>query len=933
MSDKFLSQVASYILSQMGDDAGNTVIVLPSQRASVYLRKHLAAQTDKVRFAPDMLTLDQFITRFSPLKTADRVELLFQLYECYLKVWQSQAEPLERFLKWAPMALKDFNDIDAYLIDPVQIFRDLTNLKELDEWSLNESDLTDNQQQYAWFWKKLGALYFDFREKLMTEGVAYQGLVFRAAAENVEQRFSEMDYKRVFFCGFNALSNAEERIMQHLQVIGKAEFLWDADKFYLDYPGHEAGLFLRKNLAKYNQSAHFISNDLLSGLKNISIYAVPNEVSQCDVMAHLIKSNPELHETAVVLANENLLPAVLNALPDSVQSANVTMGFNVRNSPLHSLFNLLFKLQGTRSQSGAFHHRQLSQLLNHSYLNFNRKVADAGNYLQRKIVGNNLIYLSPEILKSFDTEGILSGLIDAIDIKNDTALSQWQMQSKVLKFIIGNLRENDHYIEREYLFHYLKVMRKLGRIVEKRSDYFTASAYPRIFMALTMSENLSFMGEPLAGLQVMGMLETRTLDFKTIILLSCNEDVLPGNKLDLSLIPFELKKYYHLPTRAEHDAIYAYHFYRLLQRAENVHLLYNTSADDWQSSEPSRYLAQIENDFEHITTVHLQQFVSEIKLTEFKTTPVQIEKNQDVLDQIKTLVEKKLSPSALNAYVLCPLNFYYTYLIGFRQAEEVEETIEATTLGTVVHNVLEKMYTPFLTEGVLNVEKIEACRKNCRNMVEKEFREVYSSGGVESGNNRLILEVAVKFVDRFLSKEIIEVKAMASENQYVQILALEKKLERKLLVETPIGPVTVCLSGTADRIDKIGATTRIIDYKTGNLDAAKLKVKDAENLLNDAQYSKALQLLTYAWLYEPEMQANEWLEAGIISFRNMKEFVHAAQWKEQTQLNSENLLEFEQTLQKLISGMFDAKLIIRHNPASEWCNFCEQHKEDEENSV
>jgi hypothetical protein len=933
-TEKFLEQIAAYVLNVCGDNTLNAVIVLPSQRAAVYLRKYLSTQTTTVRFAPDMLTLDQFITRFSPIKQVDRIDLLFQFYKSYLSVWQEQAEPFDRFLKWAPMALKDFNDIDAYLLNSQQLFRDLTNLKELDEWSLNEEILTPNQQQYAWFWKKLGALYFKFTDKLREKGEAYQGLIFRAAAEQAETVFEKMPYEQIFFCGFNALSNSEAFIIDYLKKNHGAEVIWDADRFYLEYPGHEAGYFLRKNLGELSGSEKFISNHLKINAKNISIYAAPNEVAQCDLMAKILNQNPDPADTAVVLANENLLPAVLNALPDSLQSINLTMGFKVRSSPLHSLFDLLFKLQTARNSKGAFHHQHLTRLFNHPYLNFNHQVATANQTLMQKVVQGNLVYINVETLAKLNDNELLLPLFKAIELESKETTALLKMQQGVLQFVINTLQNrNDLSLEKEYLFHYLKVLRRISQLLETHAQHFSASAYPKIFSALSMAENLSFVGEPLEGLQVMGMLETRTLDFKNLILLSCNEDVMPGGKIEQSMIPFELKKFYQLPTRSEHDAIYAYHFYRLLQRAENIHLIYSTGSDDWQNSEPSRYLAQIEHDFASNSPVKINRLIGETVQNSTATLPVKIQKTPEILAQFKSLVENKLSPSALNAFVLCPLNFYYKYLLGFRDGDEVEETIEATTLGTVVHNVLEKIYTPFVNARVLQTGVLNDCRKNARTLVEQEFAAVYSTGNLETGTNRLILEVAVNFVDRFLRIEIEQLKNLAEQNLFVSILALEKPLNRSLNVETSIGKIEVNIFGKADRIDRVGSTIRIIDYKTGSVEARKLNVKDPEVLTNDKDFSKALQLLTYAWLYQPINETGDLLQAAIISFRNMNPFLNPAKWNGNEQLNEEVLLEFEKTLEAIIVNLFDAKLEITHNAASEYCVFCQNITEEAENEV
>lgn len=928
MTDSFLSRAAARVLEFSGTEPENVAVILPSQRAAVYFRKHLTEQATTVQFAPQLLTLDRFVGDLSSNETADQIELLFLLYQSYCDVWKSEAEPFDRFLKWAPLALADFSEIDAYLVDPKLFFKDLTNLKELDEWSLNEEELTSTQQNYAWFWKKLGELYFHFTKKLKESKQAYSGLMFRDAAENIESRGENMNFRRVFFCGFNALSQSEEKIMQYFVGKDKAEMLWDADHFYLDFPQHEAGMFLRENFKQFGGSDHWVDNTLTGAKKSITVAATPNEVSQTDLMAHLLEEMPDHSQTAVVLANENLLSPVLNSIPEAVERVNVTMGLSTRYSPLHSLFELLFEWMNSRTEDGRYHYRHVLRLVGHPYLNFSTAFVQSARKLVTAIKEQKRVFLSPEDIGTMENNGQLIEFFRAISVSDLSAENQLKAQFNLLHFIIKTLgNSDDQALEKEYLFHYLKALRRIEQLVERFPTELSGDAYSRIFSVLTAGDKLNFVGEPLEGVQVMGMLETRALDFKNLIILSCNEHVMPGNNIQQSLIPFELKKYYHLPTRTEKEAIYAYYFYRLLQRAENVHLVYSTDTSSWQGAEPSRYLAQLEYDLKDHEQVQLKKVITRTKDDSTEKNPLSILKSEAVIDRIAEKLSRGLSPSALNKYLQCPLDFYYSYVLGYREEDEVEETIEHSTLGTVVHNVLEKLYEPFLNQGVLKVEHLKSMFGKIQELTKTQFDKEHSADSTKFGMNKLIFEVAVQFVDRFLKKEIETIQQLADENQYVQLLSVEEFLSHSFKVESSRGAIDVKISGKADRIDQIGNTIRVIDYKTGKVLAKDLKVSAPEEELMGSEKAKALQLLMYGYMYQRQSGTQSEVSAANVSMRNLGELLIPVSWKGKESLSVSDWDEFEVVLKDIIATMLNPDEPLQHQPDAKYCKFCDLETE------
>lgn len=929
MAEAFLHRVAAHVLERSPKNPERTAVILPSQRAAVYFRKHYSQLVKQVQFAPQLLTLDQLVAKCTTLEAGDNIELLFQLYRSHTEIWQSEAEPFDRFLKWAPIALSDFSEIDAYLVDAKAFFRDLSNIKEIEGWSLNADELTSTQQNYVWFWKKIGELYFHFSNSLRQSGKAYAGMLFRDAAEQIKSGKATPDFDHLYFCGFNALSTSEEQIMRTLVDSGKAEMLWDADRFYVEYSEHEAGHFLRKNLKKFPAFPHWNENHLREGEKTIALTAAPNEVAQCDVMAELISQSDSTENTAVVLTNENLLSPVLNALPENVDKVNVTMGLKTLHSPLHSLFDLLFDWIRARNENGQYHYRYLFRLLKHPFLNFSPKVSQTSNKLVAHIKANNKVFVRPDDLGEWGADATLLKLISELSPEHPDAAAQLRAQWAMVHFVLGTMEGGHYPIEKEHLYHYIKALRRIEALVERYPNELRGEGYPRIFHALTSSEKLNFVGEPLEGLQVMGMLESRALDFDHLIILSCNEHHMPGTSMGQSLIPFDLKQFYQLPGRNEKEAIYAYYFYRLIQRAKRVDLLYSTDSNNWQGSEPSRYLAQIAHDFKDVPNVRVNRQIARTTAAETIERATSVPKTPEVISALRKKLQQGLSPSALNTYLQCPLNFYYQYILGHREDEEVDETIDASTLGSVVHEVLEKLYTPHIKKGPLSPDDVLAMRKQVREMTRAELDEQYSAGGTQFGVNHLIYEVAVQFSDRFLQREAQELRKLAADNQFVEIVMLEEKLKYNMPVELADGTLQVKLHGNADRIDRVGRTVRVIDYKTGVVKTPDVSLSNPELELAEPRKSKALQLMTYALMYRRMVGENTGLTAANVSMRNLNEFLIPVKWAKDSDLDDSIIDTFETQLKEIVRGMLNPEVPFSHHPDAKYCVLCDMDGDGE----
>ncbi|MDF2436947.1 MAG: nuclease family protein [Bacteroidota bacterium] len=945
----FLEKTVEYLYKKYGDDISDLCIVLPNRRAGLFLKTHLSKNLKKTFWSPEILATEDFVALLSELQPADSTTLLFELYETVKKCNPNNSESFDEFSKWGQILLSDFNEIDRYLIDAKQLFGNLKNIKELETWSLNSDEpLTDFQKQYLDFWQLLGTYYNDFVERTLVKKHAYQGLAYRVVAADPEVRASKHPWKKIIFAGFNALNLAEEIIIEKLVDADKAEIIWDTDSYYVNDPNQEAGRFIRK----YNEYGRFkkikerntvFEETLLSNeKKKITIIGAAKNVAQAKVAGSLVTEiqnvQGHLQNTALVLADENLLFPVLHSLPEKLEDINVTMGYPLKNTPVAGFFDLVFNLhENAKKIAGdkpnySFYHTDLVKLLNHSYTAI--ALADKDNHLSVKsivytIQSRNIVFAAQSTLEKLFSQRpqeylLLKPLFEHWRSASD-ALNCVQYVIELLKDGIiaqqNSKEENKSSLELEYLFSFTKIVKRIQVLMTDYPDAIEdVKTLRSVLNQIVRGSTLPFYGEPLMGLQVMGMLETRTLDFENVILLSCNEDILPSGKAVNSFIPYELKRFFGLPTYSDKDAIFAYHFYRLLQRAKNIYLLYNTESDALGSGERSRFLTQLAYELPKVNpnVVITEQLLSIPVKSSANSDGLHVVKTPEIIEKLKQKSGSGFSPSLLNKYRNCSLEFYFHGIAGLQEAEEVEETIGADVLGNVIHGVLEELYQPFVNNK-LRVEDIKAMKGKVEELAVKGFEKNYSRAEISYGKNLLTLKVALKFISNFLDAEIAAVSAAEKRGEPVIIKALEEKLTAEMM----IGTATVTIKGTADRIDSIGNITRIVDYKTGMAANNELKFDDWDAIRTDTNLGKSFQLLMYAYLYHkmnPHITEN--LQSGIITFRELSAGLKSVKVNGNTYLDSETLKEFESQLQTLLTEILDpSKNFIQSEDVAN-CIYC-----------
>ncbi|RPD96665.1 PD-(D/E)XK nuclease family protein [Aureibaculum marinum] len=877
--------------------------VLPSKRAGIFLKNIIKVELSSTTILPKVISIEEFIENLSNISAIDSTTLLFEFYTIYKKLTPKDAvDSFENFIKWAPLLLQDFNEIDRHLVDANYLFSYLTDIKRL-ETLLKGEEITDLISKQVKFYENFETYYTALYTHLLKNKVGYQGMQYREAVANI-QLYINNTTDNIVLVGFNALNEAEETIFQDLLDNELATVYWDIDAYYIKN-NPQVATFITKYKTKWNyfntNTFKWATNNFLEK-KNITIIGTPKDISQLKYAGEILKDianeTQNFSDTALVLSEESLLSATLNSLPSEVANVNITMGYELKNIPLGTIFEYLFKLQ-IHQKNGAFYYKELLALLNHPQFKAFFKDATSIDGLLHSIAKNNFTYITKNALlrlSDFDkTFSTLSFLFE--NWENDSFLAI----KNCIRFI-ELIKEDTHLskLEKEYLFRFYTIFKELLNLNQKFGHIQDIKTLTIFYNQLLKTEKLSFKGEPLVGLQIMGVLETRVLDFKNIIITSVNEGILPAGKSDNSFIPFDVKREVGIPTYKEKDAIFAYHFFRLIQRAENVYALYNTEADSYGSGEQSRFLTQLEI----FKQDEIKKIVVGPEVTKTNINLKEIPKNEFVNNELKQLAEKGFSPSTLTNYILNPLEFYNQKILKIREIDEVEETIASNTLGTIIHKTLEAFYKPYI-DRILTEQALIEMKANVASEVKKWFTEVYRNGNIATGKNLLVYNVAQQFVRNFLNQELHLVK----QGNSIKILALEKKLDLKINVEGIDFPIQ--LIGEADRIDELNGTKRIIDYKTGKVTQTDLNIKDWTLITKDYKhYSKAFQVLFYALLYAESNHLNlnnQPLESGIISFKNLKSgFLKV----NKSLVTQEDIDNFKTELDHLLLEIFDVNTPI-----------------------
>jgi len=943
----FLQKIAEEIASRFGDDPGSLCVVLPNRRAGLYLRKYLAAELKRDAWAPQTFSIEDFVINLSKTPIIDPMGLLFEFYAVHREVAGDQAQDFELFAEWGQVLLKDFDEIDQYLADPDKVFTYLDEARALSVWNLGEQPLTSQEQDYIRFYQSFREYYFRLKERLIKKKQVYQGLAYRIGAEGIEQFSAGLPWKKIFFAGLNALATAEEKIIGYLLDNDRAEVFWDADEYYIRDEGQEAGTFIRQHFKHWPADpVKWLEKEFRESKKEIFIYGIPKSTGQAIKAGQIVSQPGRIREapdnTALVLADESLLLPVLYALPENIGAVNVTMGFPFRYTNLYQLIHLVFKLQENSErysqdlpvEKRKYYARDILKIFSHPFLYLwqgSDEFKDDPDLIAGNIrLKNRIFFTSEEIIRMCNHySGEFTALISEIfgvwsspEIILDHLLHIMEIIRRQMSRRVAE-RSFDHDLDFEYLFHMSRVIRRCRSLMPDLQFQVNIKSLRKVLFQVLDTSRLPFYGEPLKGLQIMGVLETRALDFENLIILSVNEGILPSGRNSGSFIPFDIKKVFGLPTFQRKDAVFAYHFYRMIQRASNIFLLYDTEGDMMKGGEKSRYITQI--------AYELKKYNNLIVIHDDLVIPAPPETGKALISMPKTervqkiLAEKVLrgfSPSALNLYIRCPLQFYFQEVIGLSEMEELEETIESKTLGTVIHDVLYQVYKPF--EG----NYVEPARLRSRldlieGLLKQAFEKYYQDGDLEHGKNHLAFKVSQFLINQLIKFESELLEKESNPGRILKILHLEEKLETHIDCRSGNKVIKVRIKGKADRIDQWGEELRVIDYKTGLVRQEELKVKSWDELITDPAMGKAFQLLIYAFLFhENDKFFSGNMSSGNLTLRKISDYIIPVKLPDDQPVNDESMKLFKDILTELVETILNPDIPFDQTDDTEICVYC-----------
>ena len=951
--ESFLKLVAADLYKHTKGNLAHTAVVFPNKRAGLFFNEYLAQESDSPIWSPAYVSISELFRSLSPWEVGDPVKLVCELYKIFRRETQS-TETLDDFYFWGEMLISDFDDADKNKVDTDKLFSNLQDLRNImDDYTFIDDEQeeairqffqnfsierrTALKERFISLWDVLGNIYKGFRESLASQNIAYEGMMYRHVIEHLN--VDKLPYEKYVFVGFNVLNKVEHTLFTQLKDAGKAVFYWDYDEFYMkenrQAVTHEAGEFIRRNLRDFPSP---LSGELFKNLskpKEVHYIASSTENAQARYLPQWIRNNlttPE-KETAVVLCNEALLQPVLHSLPAEIKHVNITMGFPLSQTPVYSFLIALLELHthGFNFKSGRYTFQSVVTLLKHPYT---RQLTGQAELLEKELTRNNRFYPLPgelgkdEFLTRLFTP--LSGNLNLCIRLSETL----QQVAGIYQANTSGTEDTDAFnqLYRESLFKAYTTINRFRTLIEEDELTVQSETFRRLLVKVLSATNIPFHGEPAIGMQVMGVLETRNLDFRHLVLLSVNEGQLPKSGGDSSFIPYNLRKAFGMTTIEHKIAVYAYYFYRLLQRAERITLMYNTSSDGLNRGEWSRFMLQFLIEWPHPIT---RQFL-EAGQSPQGTSPITVEKTPDVMRRMQSLFDvranpkAKFSPSALNYYLDCPLKFYYRYVAGLSAPDEVSAEIDSATFGSIFHYAAEHIYKDLTTHGkVINKEALETLLRNevkLQDYVDTAFKKLFFNvpqnekpeyNGVQLINSAVI----ARYLKQLLQNDL----------RYAPFtfIASEMEVDEPIDIQTPKGVIKSRIGGIIDRMDSKDGTLRIVDYKTGG-DADTPPHVESLFIPDKKRSNYVFQTFLYAAIMcrkQPTMKIAPALlyihRAATETYSPVIQMGEPRKPKEAVEDFSKYEKEYRERLQGLLEEIFNPEKSFTQTEIIEKCTYCD----------
>lgn len=941
----FLEKLASDIYQKYEHELSDICIVMPARRSKKYFSHYLNKIAKKTILMPELFSIDEFIEQVSDLKLIDSTELLLILYQHHTNEFPEDGNDFKRFVGWASIFLKDINEIDMQLADAKAVFTSLTDIKSLSMYDIPENQRSQMQKNYLRFFEQLYHNYLYLQHQLLEKKMGYQGLMFREAYRSISEKPEQLTWSKILFCGFNALTNSEIEIIKKLLSEKKADTYWDADKTFFDDNIRDASLFMRQAKKQFNlkENFPFIENNFAEIPKNIHIIGTPNNISQVKFAGEIFEKHKSQHPDstntiAIVPADENLLPSLLNTITPS--DANITMGLPLNQTLIGKFYHLVLNMhlnryrliKQNRRSSNAFYHKDIFAILSHPII---QKMADSINNNSLKNALShfkklNITYANFSLIRK------LEGLNDEFlkQIENIFTLEQnpqlliehFGVFNITLKNILENKSNNNilDYFNETSIQHFQEIFDFIKLLLPKYNITEGIDFLANLYASKVSEYNTSFIGDAIHGPQVMGLLETRLLDFETVVMLSVNEGTLPSGKSSNSLLPFDLRRHFGLHSHIQKDAIFSYHFFRLLQRAKTIYLIYNSDLKDGKS-EKSRFIRQLTHDIvPQCKNIQIHENILNISPLLFQRKNITIHKTDFVNEQMKTL--SQISPTALSNYIKCPLRFYFSQIARINETDEITENADDAMLGSVVHEVLQKIYEQFPKKQKIEIQQFSNILKTDFDpLIVDAFENIrnkkISKENLQFGKNRLAFEVVKNYINEFLSKE----ENLICNNELIP-LGFELKCRTNLQLD-PNTSKCIELYGVIDRIDILNGDLRILDYKSGSVKQKELEFSDVKHLFIDPNLSKSLQLMCYSLLFyeqtedlKSKIERNGFIPA-IIPFKSHENTIDLLYNKENI-LSISTILEFKEELRHFLNNILSDNLVFSPTSEEKNCEYC-----------
>lgn len=923
MQQTFLSEVAEKLYNKYGDKISSLTLVFPSRRARLFFSDALAKIIDKPIWQPSYISMDDIMCQTSSFRVGDKVQLITELYKIYRE--HHPQESFDKFYFWGEMLLNDFDLIDKYLIDADMLFRNIYDIKELEAdlsyltpemrqiiqsfWSnfSDESSLSEEKRKFLAIWQSLAPIYHSFHKRLRQLNIAYTGLIYRSAVENIENNVIYPDTsKHYIFIGFNALSECEKKVLKYLDNNGECDFVWDYDIYYTQQKEQEAGRFLRENLSLFKPSIEVSNNNFTQQEKRFNAISTVSNAIQCKYVNTLLREiSPSLQfdkSTAIVLTDESLLLPLLHSLPEELQNnINVTMGYPLRQTTAYSFIERLIELQKNcraEEDSCNFYHVDVIGILSHPYIT--NILEDKARLKQKEIIDGRFIRVNNTI---FTEDNLLKTIFSSSDKYN--SLSKYLLDV-IDALFTATSESKDNSLILSYLSVISSNINELDNCLNMCDIDISTSIYTSLLRRHLQTVKIPFSGEPLQGLQVMGILETRNLDFENVIILSMNDDNFPGNLTGTSsFIPYNLRTAYGMPTPEHHEGVYAYYFYRLIQRAKRVDMLYCSHADEKSTGEQSRYIYQL--DFE--SPYDIKRINAGVDIAVSDTTDDIIEKSGDVARELERFTraedKKILSPSAFANYITCPMKFYFSSVAKLKSLDELSEEVDSPMFGTILHDAMEVLYAPI--KGIANpkAQLEHISEKDVETAVTKSINKNYLNN---NSNSAISYTGSLMLVKRIISKYIFKgIIPYDIQHNNFSLMDVEKDISSPFTLSNGC---QIAIGGRADRIDSLdNGTIRVVDYKTGE---RNLDFNGVESLFSGATRNKKkniLQTMIYSMVLRHEYKRD--VQPTLYYARHMHEKEYSPLLIDKSRKECECVLyndyttEFEPILSEKLNELFD----------------------------